>query len=93
MAEREALARRCFAHLGMLLGECLQLRHATADDVSRHVTLEGWEHIEAARTQRRPIVIVTGHCGNWELLAATMNARGLGMLVVAREIEIGRAHV
>ncbi|MEO7794558.1 MAG: lysophospholipid acyltransferase family protein, partial [Thermoanaerobaculia bacterium] len=34
-----------------------------------------------------PIVIVTGHCGNWELLAAALNQRGLGMLVVAREID------
>lgn len=87
MGEREALARRSFVHLGMLLGECLQLRHAAADALARHVALEGWEHIEAARAQRRPIIIVTGHCGNWELLAAAMNARGLGMLVVAREID------
>jgi Kdo2-lipid IVA lauroyltransferase/acyltransferase len=51
------------------------------------VRLEGWEHVEAAQAQRRPILILTGHCGNWELLAAALNSRGLGMLVVAREIE------
>lgn len=87
VVERSALGRRCFEHLGTLLGECLHLRHAAAAELSRHVTLEGWEHVEAARALARPILIVTGHCGNWELLAATLNARGLGMLVVAREID------
>jgi KDO2-lipid IV(A) lauroyltransferase len=32
-------------------------------------------------------MILTGHCGNWELLAASLNAHGLGMAVVARELE------
>src|SRR6185436_6033974 len=39
------------------------------------------------RAAKRPIVIVTGHCGNWELLAAALNQRGLGMAVVARELD------
>jgi len=82
-----ALGLRCFAHLGTLLGECLVLRHSTVEGLASHVELGGWEHVDAARAQRRPIVIVTGHCGNWELLAAILNARGLGMLVVAREID------
>ncbi|MEO8277070.1 MAG: lysophospholipid acyltransferase family protein [Thermoanaerobaculia bacterium] len=85
--ERTALARNVFAHLGELLGECLYLRHRDADEIPRHVTLTGWEHVEKARAGGRPTVIVTGHCGNWELLAAALNVRGLGMLVVARELE------
>ncbi|MEO8198117.1 MAG: lysophospholipid acyltransferase family protein [Thermoanaerobaculia bacterium] len=87
VGERTTLAEHCFAHLGTLLGECLYLRHCEATQLSRHVELAGWEHVEAARTQRRPVIIVTGHCGNWELLAAVLNAHGLGMLVVAREID------
>jgi KDO2-lipid IV(A) lauroyltransferase len=86
-AERIDLGRRSFAHLGTVLGECLALRHASLAGLAAHVELVGWEHVEAARSQGRPIVIVTGHCGNWELLAAILNARGLGMLVVAREID------
>lgn len=87
LGARLALARKSFAHLGVLLGECLYLRHCAAAELFLHVTLEGWEHVAAARAQRRPIVIVTGHCGNWELLAAALNASGLGMLVVARELD------
>ncbi|MCB1008705.1 MAG: lysophospholipid acyltransferase family protein, partial [Acidobacteria bacterium] len=44
---------------------------------------------EAARALGRPILVVTGHCGNWELLAAALNQRGLGMSVVARALDEG----
>jgi KDO2-lipid IV(A) lauroyltransferase len=85
--EIAGLARRCFVHLGTLLGECLYLRQRNNAEFSRHVTLQGWEHVLAARAQRRPIFVLSGHCGNWELLAAALNVHGLEMSVVAREID------
>lgn len=33
------------------------------------------------------MLILTGHCGNWELLAALLSAHGLPLSVVAREID------
>ncbi len=85
--DRATIARASFRHLGTMLGECLWLAGQPDEELDRHVRFDGWEHVEAARTARRPILIVTGHCGNWELLAAGLNRRGLGMSVVAREIE------
>ncbi len=70
-----------------MLGEALFLRHAARETISDLVELEGWEEVERARAAGRPVLILTGHCGNWELLAAILNARGLGMAVVARELD------
>ena len=86
-AERRRLARRVFAHFGVLLAECLHLADKGCEAVARHVEVEGWEQIEALRAAGRQVLIVTGHCGNWELLAATINCRGLGMAVVARQLD------
>jgi KDO2-lipid IV(A) lauroyltransferase len=86
-AERRRLGRLCFRHLGATLAECLHLLRHDAATVARWVAVEGWEHVEAARTAGRPILVLTGHCGNWELLAATINSRGLGMAVVARSLD------
>jgi len=86
-AERERIGRASFAHLGTLLAECLWLREAASEELGKHVDLAGWHEVEAARAGRRPILILTGHCGNWELLAAELNRRGLGMSVVARELD------
>ncbi len=82
--EREAMARRSFRHFGTMLGESLWLAGHDAAEIPRLVEMHGWEEVEAARRDERPVIIVTGHCGNWELLAAALNVRGLGMSVVAR---------
>ena len=85
--DRRRLARACFRHHGTSLGECLHLMRRDCAAVAAHVEVHGWEEVERLRKADRPILILTGHCGNWELLAALINCRGLGMAVVAREVE------
>jgi len=86
-AERRSLGRACFRHHGTTLGECLHLFRCDCRDVASHVEIRGWEEVEKVRTAGRPILILTGHCGNWELLAAAINCRGLEMAVVARPLD------
>ncbi len=86
---RARVARASFRHYGTMLAECLWLASRGPAEVDTKVRFDGWERIEAARAARRPILILTGHCGNWELLAAGLNRRGLGMAVVARALEEG----
>ncbi len=83
-AEREELARASYRHLGMTGTECFHLMHRDCAAIADYVDVEGWENVEAVRAAGRPVLIVTGHCGNWELLAAAINCRGLGMAVIAR---------
>ena len=85
--ERRRLARDCFRHLGAVLGECLHLFHRDCAFVGAVVEVEGFEVIEEVRREGRPLVLFTGHCGNWELLGAAVNCRGLGMAVVARPLD------
>jgi KDO2-lipid IV(A) lauroyltransferase len=85
--ERRALARGCFRHLGETLGECLHLFHRDCAFVGEVVEIQGFEEIERVRREGRPLVLFTGHCGNWELLGAAVNCRGVGMTVVARSLD------
>ncbi|HVS03926.1 MAG TPA: hypothetical protein VMT16_14265, partial [Thermoanaerobaculia bacterium] len=73
-AGREHLGRRCFEHFGTTLAECLWMRRRHCEALLRHVQVDG-----LADTLRapRPFLLLTGHCGNWELLAATMGCAGL----------------
>jgi len=74
-----------FCHLGMSLVETCRLYHGRGVDVIERVEVRGLEHLEAAKTRGKGVVILTGHCGNWELAALTM-ARHFNspMSVVAR---------
>lgn len=87
LTQRKRLGRRSLRHQGTSLGECLYLLTRDCTAVNDRVRVEGWETVERLREHRRPLLILTGHCGNWELLAAAINCRGLDMRVVARELD------
>ncbi len=86
-AERKRIARASFRHLGTTLGECLHLLRRDSKALTSRVVFEGWEHIESARAAGQPIVILTGHCGNWELLAGALATGGLPLAAVARSLD------
>jgi KDO2-lipid IV(A) lauroyltransferase len=90
--EVERLGRESFLHLGTLIAELLYLSERGAGEVRRRVAVEGWSIIEEARAARRPVLVASGHCGNWELIHAALNERGLGMSVVARGMDDERVH-
>ncbi|MDX1630553.1 MAG: lysophospholipid acyltransferase family protein [Thermoanaerobaculia bacterium] len=86
-AWRERIARGCFEHLGMLLTECLWLSRRDCRAVEEVTQVRGWEEVERARSTGKPILVLTGHCGNWELLAAVISCRGLPLTVMARRLD------
>lgn len=82
--KRERLARASFVHLGATLGEVLWLITRSCEAVERHVELVGTGPAETLRAEGRPVLFVTGHCGNWELVAAAWSCRFGPATVVAR---------
>lgn len=86
-AARRRLARDCFRHLGTTLAECLHLARRSCTELGERVAVEGWERLEAALADDRPLLVFTGHCGNWELLAAAANCRSVEIAVVARRLD------
>lgn len=92
--ERRRLGRANFAHLGTTLGECLYLLRHDAAEVDRHVDLTGWEHVVQAAASGRPLLVLTGHCGNWELINALYARRGRPITAIARHLpEAGLDHL
>ncbi len=85
-ARRAALGRAAFVHQAMNAAEALHLLRRGLAAAAAQVEVEGWEHVEAARAGGRGLLVVTGHCGNWELVGAAFTARGLPLTGVAREL-------
>ncbi len=76
-------ARGCFVHLGKALLEVMVMspRH-----LERLVEMEGEENLQKALEQKRGVIYVTGHIGNWELMAQKV-ARHYPLSVIAAPIE------
>ena len=76
-ADREAILARAYAQAGLEAIEVLRFPRVTTaqvDAIARSV--EGLEHIAAARALGRGVVLVTGHFGAYELLGAVVARQG-----------------
>lgn len=73
-------------HLGFLLGEALWLAHASPSQVLRRTRFVGMEHLRGALAEGRGVVLVTGHCGNWEWMNLAIQAAGFPMTAAGRRL-------
>src|SRR5215470_7299057 len=68
-------AARCF----IVLAKLDEIR-AHFDD---YVSVEGWQHVDEVLALGRGGIVITGHIGNWELLAAYVARRGISVAASA----------
>lgn len=79
------LCARVFANAGRCFLESLQLR-ALLNSQAPSVTCQQLELIHTLLAQRRPIVALTAHLGNWELIAAYMVQLGVPLTAVGKQL-------
>jgi len=84
--DRARLIRETFIHLGRSLFEICWLPNLTPARLPLDTTFEGLDNLRAAVDEKRGVVLFTGHCGNWEWMAAAIALAGFDMNVIAREI-------
>ncbi len=77
-------ARRCFIHLGKAVLETMLMSPSRASDL---VDIEGEKNLRQAISKGKGVVFVTGHIGNWELMAYAVAAKKYPISVVAAPIE------
>ncbi len=78
------IARGCFANLGSSFIENCKLYHGCAEILDR-VEIQGLEEYRKARAKGKGVMFLTGHCGNWELIALTFGYRYDPFVVMVRE--------
>jgi KDO2-lipid IV(A) lauroyltransferase len=84
LAARRRTVRRTFEHSAQSFAELyLWQKLACRPD---YVRVEGAEALDAGLAKGRGVLAIAGHAGNWELLAATIAARGYPLTVVARRV-------
>jgi Kdo2-lipid IVA lauroyltransferase/acyltransferase len=76
-------ARRNFVHLGKSVFECSLI---TPRRLERIFDLHGVEALRTALQRGKGAIYVTGHIGNWELMAYSGVAHGVSLSVVAAPI-------
>jgi Kdo2-lipid IVA lauroyltransferase/acyltransferase len=86
-AERWALARACFCHLGRCAFEATVAERLSQQDFDALVVVPESVRTLLARlsAQGRGVVAISGHIGHWEFLGWAMVRQGMQLHVIARE--------
>jgi len=86
--ERDELVRAVYLHFCTLLIEIILLpRKLHAGNWRQYLELEGGDQIVDCLLSGRPLMIVTGHFGNWELAGYALGLFGFVTHAVARPLD------
>lgn len=83
----EEIIKDNFKNLGRSFMEVVKIYHGMGKGILERISIKGMENFEKARAKSKGVMFITGHCGNWELLAIALSVKGIGLSVVARPLD------
>jgi Kdo2-lipid IVA lauroyltransferase/acyltransferase len=87
-AQVTRIARESYRHLGRTTIETALLPSYSREELmGLFDNVYGWDVVERARAEGKPLMITSGHLGNWELGGSYFAARGLQVEAVARRMQ------
>jgi KDO2-lipid IV(A) lauroyltransferase len=87
MRARRHLARMTFVHNAWAHIEMLGLGSLTAEDLKARYPIDGMEHIDAARTQGRGVIMVTAHVGAPNTAGQAIALHGVPTTLVVEQLQ------
>ena len=86
----KTIAKKCFANLGKNVIEFMLFARLNPKQLHEFVSFRGVNHVENALAEGNGAIILTGHFGNWELLAASISATIAPLTPIVRELRSPR---
>lgn len=83
----EEIIRNNFKNLGRSFVEVIKIFFGFGKGIIDSVDIEGIDNFQNAESKGKGIIYITGHCGNWELLATALSVKVSEISVVARPID------
>jgi KDO2-lipid IV(A) lauroyltransferase len=80
------ISLKVFESLGRNSVDAIRLPKMSWEKIQKIVKVEGIEHLEKAYSLGKGVIGVTGHIGNFELLAAYVSLRGYKLSAIGREL-------
>lgn len=80
------LTKEHFRNLGKYAAEIVRIYHGFGSKILDRIEVEGIDNYKRAGEKGKGILLITGHCGNWELLALAVSCKVSPVGAVARPI-------
>ncbi|HXX53491.1 MAG TPA: hypothetical protein VEI28_02860, partial [Thermodesulfovibrionales bacterium] len=78
--------REHFKNLGRFFIEIIKIYYGGGKKILKGTVIKGLENFERAKAEGKGVIFLTGHCGNWELLAIAFSFRVTSFSLVARSL-------
>ncbi len=89
-AEGDRIIRACYRRMGTSAAEFVHLPKMDAAYIREHFRIEGTEYIrESLEGRNLPVLVMTGHFGNWELLSHVYGAVIAPIAFIVRPLKSG----
>jgi KDO2-lipid IV(A) lauroyltransferase len=88
--QKHLIARDFFVNTGKNLTDVFRFKKHFTTEIKPLVTVEGLEEFGAAYKRGKGLIGITGHIGNFELLAVYIASLGYRIAVIGRELYDGR---
>jgi KDO2-lipid IV(A) lauroyltransferase len=83
-APPSSVARKSFMNLGRSLADVIKIYFGLGREMIDKIEVTGYENFLNAKAKGKGILFITGHCGNWEMMALGFGARAEPFAVIAR---------
>ena len=83
--EAERIAKESVLRFGPMMVEVLTFPQYTMETLDRKITFVGRKKLEDALAVGKGGILAASHCGNWELLGATLASYGYPLISVAQK--------
>jgi len=86
LSERRIIVKRLFINFGKNIAEVVRFRKYYFSQIQPLIDIEGRKHFDEVYNRGKGIIAVTGHIGNFELLAAYFANQGYNAAVIGRKM-------
>ncbi|HBR17470.1 MAG TPA: hypothetical protein DD725_07670, partial [Deltaproteobacteria bacterium] len=85
--ELYVLAKKAFENLGMNSMEFCRLPWLTEKNLAGYIECDGFEDFKKAYDKGQGVIFLTGHFGNWELMAIFYALKGYPVDIIVRDLD------
>lgn len=80
------VACQVFVNVGKNVADAIRLKNMKWEEIDKITEIEGLEYFDQAYKMGKGVIALTGHIGNFELLAAWFSLEGYSVSVIGREL-------
>ena len=80
------VASNVFGNYGRICAEYIHLKNFKNDKLNKYISIEGLEHLQKIKKNKKKVVFVSGHFNNFELMAMQIEKAGIDCAAIYRPL-------